>query len=462
MALRSLLRWTVAVAILALVPSVGQAQLQSAAGVVVDADNVLRVRTYEDPTGELARERFNAAKASLNPQVAVPSDRRCISLNRLEKAIEQQLAEGKQPNEEMKYLGGLTRIQYVFYYPETKDIVIAGPAEGWMIDLSGRAVGLKSGRAVIELQDLIVALRAFGPKNDNGGSSEEGGPVIGCSIDPTQEGLQQMQAFLQQLGGRATPNDTDFIVDGLRTALGLQKVRVMGVSPKTHFAQVLVEADYRMKLIGIGLEQPPVKMVSYVDRAQPRDVGRNALQRWYFTPDYQCVKVTDDGAAMELVGDGVKLIGEDELVSSDGQRAASGRVDRASQAFVTGFTQRYPQLADRVPVYAQLRNLVDLTIAAAYLREHDLFGQAGWTMPLFSNEAAYPVETCNAPVEVETAVTSVWRGNKLMTPVGGGVVIKPEEALISTNLLKDEKGELQKAHQEQDLSKLAEGQWWWD
>src|SRR5689334_15462724 len=102
MALRSLLRWTVALAILALVPSVGQAQLQSAAGVVVDADNVLRVRTYEDPTGELARERFNAAKASLNPQVAVPSNRRCISLNRLEKAIEQQLAEGKQPTEEMK------------------------------------------------------------------------------------------------------------------------------------------------------------------------------------------------------------------------------------------------------------------------------------------------------------------------------------------------------------------------
>ena len=39
--------------------------------------------------------------------------------------------------------------------------------------------------------------------------------------------------------------------------------------PKTHFAQVLVEADYRMKLIGIGLEQPPVRMVSYVDRANP-------------------------------------------------------------------------------------------------------------------------------------------------------------------------------------------------
>lgn len=458
MGVRNVLRGVAAVAVVALLPSVGSAQLQQAAGVVVDADHVLRVRTYEDPTGELSRERFNAAKASLNPEVAVPSKLRKISLNRLERAIQRQLAEGKQPTEEMKYLAGLSRVRYVFYYPETKDIVLAGPAEGWMIDLSGRPVGLQSGRAIVELQDLIVALRAFAPKED---ASEEP-PVIGCSIDPTQEGLQQMQAFLQQLGGRATPNDTDYIVDGLRTALGLQKVRVMGVSPKTHFAQVLVEADYRMKLIGIGLEQPPIKLASYVDRAQPRDVGRNALQRWYFTPDYQCVKVSAEGDAMELVGDGVKLVGEDELVTTDGQRTSGGRVDRASQAFVHGFTKSYPQLADRVPVYAQLRNLVDLTIAAAYLREHDLFGQADWKMPVFSDEAAYPVETCNAPVEVETAVTSVWRGNKLMTPVGGGVVIEPHEALVSTNLLQDDKGEVKKVRDEQNLSKLVEGQWWWD
>ena len=52
----------------------------------------------------------------------------------------------------------------------------------------------------------------------------------------------------------------------------------------------MVEADYRMKLIGIGLEKPPVRLVSYVDRAKPSDVGRNALQRWFFVPDYQCVR----------------------------------------------------------------------------------------------------------------------------------------------------------------------------
>ena len=75
----------------------------------------------------------------------------------------------------------------------------------------------------------------------------------------------------------------------------------------------MVEADYRMKLIGIGLEKPPIRMVSYVDRANPAAVSRNAMQRWYFMPDYQCVRTADDGKAMELVGDGVKLVGENEV-----------------------------------------------------------------------------------------------------------------------------------------------------
>ncbi len=67
----------------------------------------------------------------------------------------------------------------------------------------------------------------------------------------------------------------------------MQIITVGGISPKTHFAQVMVEADYRMKLIGIGLEVPPVHLTSYVARANPTQVAGNALQRWYFVPNYR-------------------------------------------------------------------------------------------------------------------------------------------------------------------------------
>ena len=252
------------------------------------------------------------------------------------------------------------------------------------------------------------------------------------------------------------------IAEGLRNSLGYQLVTINGVSPKTRFAQVMVEADYRMKLIGIGLEKPPVKLVSYVDRAKPSEVSRNALQRWFFVPDYQCVRQSDDKLAMELVGDGVKLVGEDEVVTAGGERhAAAGRGNKASQAFVTGFTKKYPELAERSPVYAELRNLIDLAIAAAYIQQQDYCGKAGWKMEFFGSEQDVPVETYDIPKTVESAVNAIWQGHTLMTPIGGGVQIQAAQALESDNLLTDEKGKVGKLH-ETVKPNLAKGQWWWD
>jgi hypothetical protein len=399
----------------------------TAAGVIVDAQGVLQKRVFADPGGQLLRQRAAAAKAALGPQLAAYSRLRKVSLNRLEKAI---LDHQGAVSDTMRYLAGLLRVRYVFFYPDANDIVLAGPAEGWTTDAAGRVVGLSSGRPVVQLQDLVVLLRAFPP-------GKPGPRVIGCSIDPTPEGLAAMQQFLRAAGGRATPADTQFIVDGLRNSLGLQTVTVNGVSPKTNVARILVEADYRMKLIGIGLETPPVHLVSFVERANPAQVSKNALFRWYFVPDYQCVRVSDDSLAMELVGDGVKLVGEDELVGAGGGRQASvGKGNRASQAFVLSFTKKYAE-------------------------QQDYYGKAHWTMPVLGSEASFAVDVQNAPQQVESAVAAVWKGSRLTTPIGGGVHIEAGLALAKHNRLPDENGKVSQLREQTKLH-LAEGQWWWD
>jgi len=238
---------------------------------------------------------------------------------------------------------------------------------------------------------------------------------------------------------------------------------VQGLSPRTHFAQVMVEADYRMKLIGIGLEAPPVKqLVSYVERAKPSSVSKNALERWFFVPDYECLRVTEDDAALELIGDGVKLVNADEIVSADGTRAKSATIDAASRAFTENFTKKYPELAAVSPVYSQLRNCIDLAMLAAFMQQRDYYGKAGWKMPLFGNEDAYPVRTLSAPQQVETAVASVWKGNHLMTPIGGGVEIRPTKALSHENAQSDSEGKVAAERDKVDLEGLAKDQWWWD
>lgn len=426
-----------------------------AAGIYIDPNGVARVKMFGD--GNALNKKWQAdAKARLPGDLAKASPLRKISLHRLEASVAEKLAAGKPLTEEMNCLAGLTRLQYVFYYPETKDIVIAGPAEAFGWDASGRAIGVDSGKAVLELQDLIVALRAYHP----GGDPTQ---VISVSIDPTQDGLKKMQQFLVSIRNKVGRDDGERIADGLRENLGLQTVRVLGISPETHFAQVLVEADYRMKLIGIGLEKPPVKMASYVDKASPSQVSANAMQRWFFVPNYECVRVSDDELAMELVGEGVKLVGENEVVLADGKRAGGAKGNKASELFCQGFTEKYPQIASRVAVYGQMRNLIDLSIAAAYIQQQDFYGQSGWKMEILGDESALPVQTFETPKTVETACTVVWKGpNTFMTPVGGGVKIETLKALEKGSLLKDEQGKVQAAHQQVKLKNLAKGQWWWD
>jgi hypothetical protein len=164
---------------------------------------------------------------------------------------------------------------------------------------------------------------------------------------------------------------------------------------------------------------------------------------------------------MELVGDGVKLVGENELVAATGERSVVTGENRASKVFVTSFTESYPQLAAVSPVYAELRNLIDMLVASAYIQQEDMYRKANWEMPVFGSEQALPVRTYPAPSQVVSAVAANGKGNQLMTPIGGGVQIEPEKAISSGNRLPDE-GNKVSALREQTQLKLAEGQWWWD
>ncbi len=429
----------------------GGAFAQPIAGVDVDASGVLKIRQF-DP--RLAEARRRAAVRQADNDAMRPSELRKVSLNRLESIVAEHIEAGQPLPAEIRGLAGLTSIQYVFFYPDTKDIVVAGPAEGFVADPTDRFVGIRTGKPVVLLEDLVTALRAYAP-------GEKATRVISVSIDPTQEGLVRMQRFLRSVGGHVQPGDANRLAMGLKQNLGLQTVSVKGIPDSTHFARVLVEADYRMKLIGIGLEQLPVRVPSYVSRANPSSVAANAMERWYFQPHYDGIAVSEDGLAMKIKERGVKLVGAHERVANNGKRVA-GRGNRASQAFCKDFTDKYDLIADRVRVYAELRQLIDIAIAAAYIQDQDFYTQADWDMPVLSDESKVTVETYTAPEQVETAVNAIWKGSTLMTPLGGGVQMQPRLALNRDNLTIDTKGENNRVKKSAGPSDLKDGQWWWD
>jgi hypothetical protein len=431
------------------------AQITNAAGVRVDPQGVLRSQAVADAS--LTSEQRKAAVAALPGELQKRVPLRKVALSRLEAAAAKHAADGRGMPDEIEKLAGLTRIQYVFVYPAEGDapgeIVLAGPAEPWITDATGRVLGAETGSPTVLLEDLATAVRAFAP-----GHPQD--RLVGCSIDPTKEGLAAMQEFLRKTG-RVNPKATaDEIVAGMKEALGPQKVSVQGVPAASHFASVLVEADYRMKLIGIGMEPPPVKIPTWIDLASAGAVAANGLQRWYFVPDYECVRISEDDLAIELVGRGVKLCGADEVVRGDGTRLSATRSDKASQTFTQAFTRKYAEIAARNPVYAQLRTMIDLVVAAAYLQEHDAYGKAGWAAEQLRDETIYPIERLTPPAQAETAIHAVWRENRLLTPIGGGVTVHPRMALDAPNLIMDEKGTVNAAHAA--AKDLPVGVWYWD
>ncbi len=423
----------------------------AAGGVRIDAEGFLTARAKVDPSGELTMRRFKEAKANVDQELQKPSKLRKVSLIRLEKQVRELLDAGKPIPDDMQYLAGLTRITHVFYYPENKDIVIAGPAEGYFRAGNDHVVGMSTGRAVLQLQDLIVALRAFNPENKT--------RVISVSIDPTEQGLRNLNNAKRRTGA-VNANQAMDVARFYRDALGYQEITIKGVSPKTHFAQVLAEADYNMKLIGIGLERPQVGITSFIEEATTRSAA--TMQRWFFQPNYNSVTVAEDSMAMELTGSGVQLLGENETVSKQGKRTRTGKLNKASQKFTASFTKAYDKLAEVSPIYGELRNLMDLSIAAAFIQKMGLYEKADWSMDSFGDESIVSVERFRAPQKVDAVLNAVWRGSSLLPAIAGGVTIQPRVSLNSDRVTIDTEGKINGVKSSIEFDNLADGQWWWD
>jgi len=425
-------------------------------GIAIDADGVIQTKKFRDPSGRLLTLRAAEAKAKIGHDLAEPSKLRKVSLVRLEQELQARLNEGKPPTDAMLHLAGIQRLQYVFYYPDSGDIVIAGPAEAWVKNGVGKTVGVTTNRPTLLLEDMIAALRTYSPKS-------KAKPLVGCSIDPDADALVRMQAFQRTVPKVIAQRDQAAVArvtwNGLREALGTANIRVMGVSDKTHLAEMLVEADYRMKMIGIGLEPPPIRMATFLGSLSGAPQG---LQRWWFTPNYECLRVAGDGNALELVGQGVVLNAEDKQIATDGRLHNTGRpINKASELFTLSFTRKYDEISTAAPVFAQLRTAVDMLVVAAYIRQADLYGKSGWDQGVFADEAAFPIETHAAPKKAPCAVNVIWKGSRMLAPAGGGVAIQADKALEPSNLLTDDRGVIARMYKDEGEKRPVEA-WWWD
>lgn len=428
-------------------------------GVRIDASGTVRQRLTKDKTDWLAelRRKSNEGKAA-NSSVRKASALRKVSLTRLEREVQTRLAAGEPLEEDVAFLAGLQRIQYVLVYPETGDLVLAGPAGNWRRDNEGRTVNVDSGRPVVQLNDLVCLLRAIRSAPN---------AALSCSIDPRAENLAAAQAFINENSAKPLKaSGRKAWLEGIRSAVGLQDVRFKGIDPRTRVAQVLFEADYRMKLVGIGLEESVPGVVSYLDSV-PTKAGQAAppldVLRWWFTMNYSAVISGDEGQAFELHGQGVQVQSENEVLAGDGQRQHTGQSADLNQQFANSFTQNFPALAEQYPIYADLQNIFDLALVAAILETEHLPDRIGWHLTCFDNPQQFAVPLMQPPLTVDSVVNHrVIRGKQVIAAVSGGVRVDPFAALRASPIQADRTGKLGSERDRVKATDAHDGRWWWD
>jgi hypothetical protein len=428
-----------------------------AGGVWVDAKGLMHRLVEDDASHRLDDVYRQSLSRKSNTAARTTSPLRKISLPRLERAVQLCLAAGRSPDEAMRALAGLEKIRYLLVYPDSGDVVLAGPASDWQHDREGRLASVETGRPTLQLDDLVVLLRHMNKPE----------ATFGCSIKPLAESLARTKAFLEQSSRTPLkPGQRDGWLAELRQTLGPQEIEYYGIDPRTRVAQVLLEADYRMKLVGIGLEDGTLGVPSYLSMIEvekgksPPSLG---VLRWWFSLNYQGIAANSSRDAFELLGQGVQVQSENELLEATGQRVHTGESEPLNRQFAENFTKHFPVLAAKYPVYADLQNLFDLALACALVQQHRLDERCGWQPTCFATDGKYRAELGFAPKQVESVINHrVVNRTQIVAAVSGGVYFDAAKLLDPAKLAADKQGTLASEHQRSMPQSLPPDAWWWD
>ena len=262
-----------------------------------------------------------------------------------------------------------------------------------------------------------------------------------------------------------TPQNTDAWLQGLRQSVGRQDVEVFGTDTQTHLAQILVEADHHMKLVGLG-EVPGVPgMNSYLDNLVQSDEPAQAVNmlRWWFTTNYQSLHASKDGLAFEVVGPAVKVLSENEIVDKLGNRQQTGKSDPLTQQFAAEFTRNFEMLAERYPVYQELRNVFDLAVISMLIKSQELDRKVDWNPEFYTQSYGYQPVRAREVTSVKSVVSyRITKERVVLAAVSGGVVVDPLLVVKQTNLKRDDYGILNAEYQGNRGIDLPGNTWWWD
>jgi hypothetical protein len=417
-------------------------------GISIDTDGI--VRNLDPQAVEaLAKERRQALAGATGDR-GMPVKLRKVSLAQIIAAVQAANADRPLPPDVL-FLGGLERITHLFVDPDGHDIVLAGPADAIAVDTHGNLVAAGSRRPLLQLEDLVVALRAIDAARAGG---------MKCSIDPTPAGIARLQAYLRTQ--KTIGQNPDATLVAMQNAMGPQQVTVAGVPGNSRFARVLVAADYRLKRVGMGLEPSGIaELPSYLSMVPPGATAAATLPRFWLEADYEPISRDPDELAWRINGRQMKCLTETDLFSADGTRktanAGKAATDAQAEKWCDLMTVHYDRLAAQQPVFAELVNCVDVAVVAALIQGRQLAGRAGLDLAPLLDAQTLPLPSYEVPASVPTVAHGLKKGTRWVVSASGGVLFQPWSFAADTA----ESAEVAETRTAAIAARPADG-WWWD
>jgi hypothetical protein len=186
-----------------------------------------------------------------------------------------------------------------------------------------------------------------------------------------------------------------------------------------------------------------------------------SVLRWWFTLNYDGIARSDANDAYELVGQGVRVLSENEMLAQQGQRVHTGQSDPLNRQFAESFTAHFDELAKKYPVYGELRNIFDLAMVAAIIQKDGLADRVQWKPAVLTSGDKLRVPHGNVPREVETVINHrVVNQRTILAGVSGGVMVAPSDVLAS--VAKNDSAGVSIERAAPAPKNLSAEAWWWD
>lgn len=178
------------------------------------------------------------------------------------------------------------------------------------------------------------------------------------------------------------------------------------------------------------------------------------MPRWWLEMDYKPIVRDADGLVWKIDGS-AKAMTETAYIDKDGSKKPLGD-SPISKKWAENFTDHYDELSRKLPVFAELRNCMDLAVLGALIARYNLDEISDFESRLLRDETNLPNAKFNVPKKTEPQMTYMRKNRNWIFSVSGGVDVNCWLAV--SNPQTDDTI----AQRRLEAQNSRGDRWWWD